>query len=301
VATTDRRILEVSSSGAVLRLVVHFGDQTGRVYQLDPSPDRRTLYAAMAATSEQPENCPSEVLAIRLSDGSATQFGMGSSVAVSPDGKRVAYFFPGDCSQPNLPGTAVVVRTLATNAEERFPLATYVSGVGAYEVLNWSPDSRYVAFDGRGGVRLLDTTDPNGGADARLVAPPQDRSVPLAVPTTAPISSLVPARAPSSTLVARRIVPAPPPVQEVRYLFSAVFQDARTIIGLADCCIGAQHLVAVEVATGAERAFLTVDAPVEAIRINRGTGTLAYVTALGNAWLFRGGARRHCFWHRQRP
>jgi hypothetical protein len=269
VGTKDGHLIEVGSSGGAIRTIAKLTDRIGGVEQLDLSADRRTVFAAVGTTG----SCRDEVVRVDVSDGSTKRIGFGSSVALSPDGQRLASFYRGDCTQDSEPGTAIVVRDLSGGHELSFPVSPLSSGVGGSFVLSWSPDGRDIAFDGVNGVRLLDTTDPNGGADARLVMAPQRRP---AVPP--------PAAQPG-------VVQAPGiPAGAVTDLHAGIFLDARTIVGLIDCCIGPQRLVAIDLTTGAQRPFLDVDAPTQGLHLDRSTGRLAFVTALQEAWVAQGGS-----------
>src|SRR5207244_445765 len=60
---------------------------------------------------------------------------------------------------------------------------------------------------------------------------------------------------------------------------SPAFLDANTLVVLADCCIGSQHLVAVDLRSGARDPFAVLSSPVENIRRLR-SGRFLTVTAL---------------------
>jgi Tol biopolymer transport system component len=62
-----------------------------------------------------------------------------------------------------------------------------------------------------------------------------------------------------------RDVPSQPAVPGNTGL-APVFLDANTLVVLADCCIGRQHLVAVELRSGARTAFAGLSSPAESIR-----------------------------------
>ena len=66
--------------------------------------------------------------------------------------------------------------------------------------------------------------------------------------------------------------------------------DPDTVVGLADCCIGLQHLVAEQLTTGEERPFAEIEAPSQTIRRRQGTRQVVFVTALRRAWISDGGA-----------
>jgi hypothetical protein len=58
-----------------------------------------------------------------------------------------------------------------------------------------------------------------------------------------------------------------------------VFLNGHSLVVLADCCIGPQHIVAVDLRSGVRRAFATLSSPPEGIRWLR-PGVLLVVTAL---------------------
>ena len=70
-----------------------------------------------------------------------------------------------------------------------------------------------------------------------------------------------------------------------------VFLDAHTLVVLADCCIGRQHLIAVDLRSGARTAFAEISSPAENIQRSK-AGVLLAVTALQELVLVtRGHAR----------
>lgn len=60
---------------------------------------------------------------------------------------------------------------------------------------------------------------------------------------------------------------------------SPVFLDRRTIVVLANCCVGRQKLVAVDLRSGSRKLFARISSPDENVR-RVGRGTLLAVTAL---------------------
>ena len=83
--------------------------------------------------------------------------------------------------------------------------------------------------------------------------------------------------------------PAPP--GDANGLMAPVFLDSRTLVTLANCCIGRQRLTAIDLRSGARRAFARLSSPPENIWRLR-TGTLLVQDALTQLVLVsRGHAR----------
>ena len=79
--------------------------------------------------------------------------------------------------------------------------------------------------------------------------------------------------------VARATTVASQPELPGRTGLAPVFADAHTLVVLANCCIGRQRLVAVDLPSGARTPFAELRAPVENVRRLKG-GSLLIVTAL---------------------
>jgi hypothetical protein len=82
-----------------------------------------------------------------------------------------------------------------------------------------------------------------------------------------------------------------PSVPRTSASLAPVFVDAHTLVVLDDCCIGRQHLVAVDLRSGARHPFAVLSSPVENIRRQR-SGLLLTVTALNELALVSQGSTR---------
>ena len=146
------RIAVVSRSGHVLRRI-RVGVPCCQSIAL--APDRRHAFAS--AYSEQ-THLPS-VYDVDLASGRAHRLGFGGSVALSPDGRRLAYFsvfYDGEI----LFRTGIAVRDVATGAKHVIPFRRRKSWSNPPDVqINWAPDDRRLAvavgFED-GGVRIVD-------------------------------------------------------------------------------------------------------------------------------------------------
>ena len=120
---------------------------------------------------------------------------------------------------------ALVVRDLRTQQVHSIPLAQrVVVGTPPELIINWSPDGRRIAiFDGHR-IRLVDVaTAPNVHSQPAVPEPP-DRS-------------------------------GQPP------FYAPVYLDAHHVVVDTNCCIHDQHLAAINVLSGARRAFATLSSP----------------------------------------
>src|SRR5207244_2120502 len=135
--------------------------------------------------------------------------------AMSPDLTRLAYVST-DRRADIVYRTALVLRDLRNGRTRSIPFGPSVPmGTPPELVINWSPDGGRVAVFDGDRIRLVDV------ASARNV---------MSQPSVEGGSNYTPPLAPA-------------------------FLDANTLVVLADCCIGSQHLVAVDLRSGAPDPF----------------------------------------------
>lgn len=186
---------------------------------------------------------PARLYVVDLATGGKLAVANGISPALSPDRRRLAYISTW-VRAGIIYRTTLVVRDLRTGRRHAIPLGPRVPlGTPPELVINWSPDGRAVAvFDGSR-IRLVDV------ATASDVS-----SQPGVTGDAAGSSSRTPSLAP-------------------------VFLDAHTLVVLADCCVGKQHLLAIDLRSGARTPFADLSSPTESVR-RLGRGLLLTVTAL---------------------
>jgi Tol biopolymer transport system component len=161
VATTLNGAVVVASSedGRILRTLAPDGSAVGPPAR---SPDGQWVYYA---TRVDEPLCGNRLHRVRASgEGPPERVADGSAPAPSPDGTRLAYI----SHEPSRCRPIVVVRTLATGEEQRWPTPEGTSLLYAWiDVVRWSADGSHVSFDSGGGLYLLDTRRPGTLADAR--------------------------------------------------------------------------------------------------------------------------------------
>jgi Tol biopolymer transport system component len=86
-----------------------------------------------------------------------------------------------------------------------------------------------------------------------------------------------------------RDVPSQAALPDAASGLAPVYADAQTIVVLADCCIGRQHLAAVDLRSGGSTPFATISSPPEAVRRLK-PGLLVAVTALHELAVVRRGS-----------
>jgi hypothetical protein len=122
------------------------------------------------------------VLSVPLAGGPVTRVALGSDLALSPDGRLLAYVPWTDplCSPPSRPcegkPEAIVVRDLPAGTQKTW---AFTSTVPFVTNLSWSPDGRYLAFAGMTGIKngtvtvrtaqVLDTRSGGTLDDARRI------------------------------------------------------------------------------------------------------------------------------------
>jgi hypothetical protein len=198
---------------------------------------------------------PARLYEVDLATGRKRQIANAHSPAVSPDKTRLAYVSTRVRAEI-VYRTALVVRDLRTRRVRAIPLGPDVPlGTPPELVINWSPDGRAVAvFDGSR-IRIVD------------VASAVD------VPSQPGISG----DATSTGTHTPWLAP--------------VFLNANTLVVLADCCIGRQNLLAIDLRSGTPTPFAELSSPAENIRRLK-PGLLLTVTALNElALVSRGRAR----------
>jgi dipeptidyl aminopeptidase/acylaminoacyl peptidase len=146
------RIAVVDRSGHVLRRI---RVSVPCCQSIALAPDRRHAFAS--AYSEKTHLY--SVYDVDLASGRAHRLGYGGSVALSPDGRRLAYFsvsYDGDI----LHRTGIAVRDVDTGAKRVIPFSRRTSWSTPPDVqINWAPDNRRVAVAvgaSDGGVRIVD-------------------------------------------------------------------------------------------------------------------------------------------------
>ncbi|HEU0131591.1 MAG TPA: hypothetical protein VFQ85_11450 [Mycobacteriales bacterium] len=170
--------------------------------------DDRTYYAAWANLDE----CRSRLYRLSApSGGSAPVLDLAGDVtglAVSPDGRRIAYSIWADGPDESICGGTheLHVRDLASGRDQVWPVTGDLRNYSVVD-LTWSPDGRYIAFAyGDQFVHRIDTTAaptplPSLPVDFRVDRPNLDESgVPLHPGTTC--YSATPAYLPTGELVA---------------------------------------------------------------------------------------------------
>jgi hypothetical protein len=113
------------------------------------SPDQRTVFFTRS------HGCLGQIATIPVAGGGPTALTDGSLPAISPDGTKLAFTRQQSLSQPGCVGAtaasagfAVVVRSLRTGHETKFPISPrYASGLPVpISHLSWAPDNRRLAI-----------------------------------------------------------------------------------------------------------------------------------------------------------
>jgi hypothetical protein len=140
-------------SAATGRVVRRLGDRrTGSAVVPVLSADRRTVYFTRVRSA-----CRHEILAVPVAGGAERHVADGMRPAISPDGRRLAYFVDtGTCDEVD----QVVVRDLATGAERRWTRDGPRHYLGE---VTWAPDSRHLAVVTENGPPL-EEADPDIGS-----------------------------------------------------------------------------------------------------------------------------------------
>jgi WD40-like Beta Propeller Repeat len=198
---------------------------------------------------------PARLYDVDLATGRKRQIANAISPSLSPDKTRLAYVSTRVRAEI-VYRASLVVRDLRNRRVHAIPLGPGVPlGTPPELVINWSPDGRSVAvFDGSR-IRIVKVVS---AADV-----PSQPGVPGDTPSTGTHTAWL----------------------------APVFLNAHTLVVLADCCIGPQQLLAVDLRSGATTPFAGLSSPAENIRRVR-AGLLLTVTALNElALVSRGRAR----------
>jgi Tol biopolymer transport system component len=99
------------------------------------SYDRKTVYFSRVETS-----CRNEIVTVPVHGGAERHIAYGGAIALSRDGRRLAYLTRADCDQPDV----LVVHDLVTGAERTWSSA----GFSGLLTPAWAPDSRHLAILG---------------------------------------------------------------------------------------------------------------------------------------------------------
>ncbi|MBV8957819.1 MAG: hypothetical protein JO087_03550 [Actinobacteria bacterium] len=172
--------------------------------------------------------------------------------------------------------------------QEAVPIATLTNERFGILDLDLSPDRRtaYAAVGDRDCQVSIVRVDVVTGSTRRLAAgsalalsPEGSRLAILREPRTGGCSQE--GRYPQCELVIRDLATSRERVVGVPVV--------SAVVGLGDCCIGLQHLLAEDLASGAERPFAEIEAPSQTLRRRQGTSQIVFVTALRRAWFSDGG------------
>jgi hypothetical protein len=274
-------LLVLAPSGRVVRRIP--GRLPYGAVGITLTADRRSAYVSLLRGDEQPA-----LYRVDLATGRRRLVGNGLSPAVSPDGRELAYLATGTSPRSGLwRVTALAVVEVATG--RRRSIAAPPSPSLPAGPLGWSPDGRSIAaFDGTR-IRLVDVavarelaTQPGvRGDDPGHPIAPRTYSPSPAQTTTAPS----PASPPVQTVTV-----APPPTPTTATSTTPAFLDQQTIVADYDCCIGDQHLVAFDLASGRRTPFATLyGPPVTIARVAPGrlliatAANLLYIVTKGEA------------------
>jgi hypothetical protein len=218
VSDLDGQLVVVDSAGHVRRKPAFV--RSG-CCQVELAADRRHAFVSVRRGETR------TLLEVDLSTGSAVYIAAGGSPALSPDGRRLAYFalrlYNGDI----LYRTALVVRDLATGHLRSIRFAEPAAwGTPPDVLINWSPDGRRIALVG---------FDRRHGPDLYVVDVAHARTVE------------------SQPNLGRMTAP--------------VFLDDETLLALSNCCTGThQQIVARTLVHGAQTPFATLPEPPESLR-----------------------------------
>jgi hypothetical protein len=227
VADQSRHLLVLNQRGKLLRRVPRFASY---VQALEIAPDRRHAFVTVYAREQPPR-----LYQVALGTGRRIRLASAISPSLSPDRTQLAYVTVEQREDVEY-RTGLVIRSLRTGQARVIALpARAPLGTPPENVINWSPNGRYLAlFDGTV-IRVVD-------------------------------------------VVTATTVESQPGIPGGTGL-APVFLNQRTLIVLANCCIGRQQLVAVDLRSGARTAFAQVRSPVENVR-RLNSGALLVVTAL---------------------
>lgn len=226
-ADQSAHLLILNQRGKLLRRVPRFASY---VQALEIAPDRRHAYVSVYARQQPPR-----LYEVALGTGRRIRLANAISPSLSPDRTQLAYVTVEEREDIQY-RTGLVIRSLRTGQTRVIPLPAQAPlGTPPENVINWSPNGRYLAlFDGTV-IRVVDV-------------------------------------ATATTVDSQREIPGSTGL-------APVFLDQQTLIVLANCCIGRQRLVAVDLRSGARTVFAQVQSPVENVR-RLNSGALLAVTAL---------------------
>ncbi len=253
VAAESGRLVVLDPRGRMLwRVPGSIGTPLNTVQGVELSQDRRSAYVSLNA----------RLYVVDLTSGQKRLIANAVSPTLSPDRRKLAYISLTTSSNDLVFESALVVRNLRTSHTRSIPLPTcVVLGLPPELVINWSPDGRRIAiFDGRR-VKLVDV------AHARDVA-----SQPPLAGEGEPIRI-------DGMSVGHAALKAP------------VWVGTDSLVVLANCCIGHQHLIKIDLRSGKRRRFATLSAPDEQVRRVH-AATLLVVTAAGELALVSDGRVR---------
>ncbi|MGA9762767.1 MAG: hypothetical protein WBQ14_10115 [Gaiellaceae bacterium] len=244
-AGTNRRLIVLDQNGRVLRRLPWWHAPNGFGLEgLELAPDRRHAFISL-----DNGDLPTRLYEVNLADGRKRLLAHATSPALSPDGSRLLFLTNRMSKKLGFPLlTALVVRNLSSGRQRVIPFRSRLTiGNPPELVTNWSPDGRHAI--------LLDDMHPvlRGGDRLRLV----------------------------DTATARSVDSQP---ALGGHLLAPVFLDAHRLVVLANCCIGRQRLVTVDLLSGKQAPFVQISSPVVSIR-RYGPGRLLVADQLGQLLL----------------
>jgi hypothetical protein len=245
VAAESGRLLVLDPAGHTLwRVPGSVGTPLHSVQAVELSPDRRGAFVSVYSGGED-----ARLYLVDLTTGNKRPIANAVTPTLSPDRRTLAYISITTSRSDLVFENALVVRNLRTSRTRSIPLpAGLAVGTPPAFVINWSPDGRRIAiFDGRH-IRFVDV------ARAREV-----ESQPALPGKGEPVRV-------DGMSVGRAALETP------------VYVGAHSVVVLANCCVGQQHLIEIDLRSGARTHFATLPAPDEQIR-RLHAATLLVVTA----------------------
>jgi hypothetical protein len=244
-ADMNRRLIVLDRRGNVLRRLPWWHAPNGFGLEgLELAPNRRHAYVSV-----DNGDLPTRLYEVNLADGRKKLLAFATSPALSPDGSPLLFLTNRMSKKLGFPLlTALVVRDLSNGRQRVIPFRSRLTiGNPPDLVTNWSPDGRHAVLSDGDHAALL------GGNRLRMV----------------------------DTATARSVDSQP---SVGGHLLAAAFLDAHRLVALANCCMGRQRLVTVDLRSGRRTPFAEISSPVVSIR-RFGPGRFLVADQLGQLLL----------------